>query len=49
MFNKLFGQKEAKPAVQQKDPQETIDKLNTQCEAIKKRINVLENRTKDLK
>ena len=49
MFNKLFGQKDAKPAVQQKDPQETIDKLNTQCEAIKKRINVLENRTKDLK
>ena len=36
MFNKLFGQKDAKPVVQQKDPQETIDKLNTQCEAIKK-------------
>ena len=49
MFNKLFGQKDAKPVVEKKDPQETIDKLNTQCESIKKRINVLENRTKDLK
>ena len=49
MFNKLFGQKDRKPEAQQIDPQGTLDKLNTQCEAVKKRINVLEIRTKDLK
>ena len=50
MFNKLFGQKDKKQeGTQQINPQGTLDKLNTQGEAIKKRINVLEIRTKDLK
>ena len=50
MFNKLFGQGEKKPAAKpQVNPQETIQKLNDQCETVKKRIVVLENRTGDLK
>lgn len=49
MFNKLFGQKDAKPAVVKQDPTETIAKLNQQCEVVKKRIVVVENKIKDLK
>ena len=50
MFNKLFGGKDKpKEAPKPKDPQETINTLNNQCETVKKRITVLENRTADLK
>ena len=49
-MKKLFGGGGDKPQPKpQKDPQETINALNTQCENVKKRINVLENRTTALK
>ena len=49
-MKKLFGGGGDKPkAPPPKDPQETINTLNAQCENVKKRINVLENRTTALK
>lgn len=54
MFKKLFGgggsnnnAAPAKPAVQ--DPQQTIEKLEGQCEVIGKRIKVFETRINDAK
>ena len=50
MFKKMFGGGEAKkPAAPQIDAQETITKLNAQCENVQKRINVVENKMADMK
>jgi len=50
MFKKMFGGGEAnKPAAPQIDAQETIAKLNAQCENVQKRINVVENKMADMK
>jgi len=49
MFNKLFGGEQKKKAEPVVDAQATIDKLNAQCENVKKRIVVVENKIKDLK
>ena len=55
MFSKLFGggSKGNQPAAQAKpapmDPTATIEKLESQCETIRKRIIVTENKVKDAK
>ena len=49
MFKKMFGGGEKKPAAPQVDAQETISKLNAQCENVQKRINVVENKMADMK
>merc|ERR1719232_1325086 len=47
MFKKMFGGGEKKPAAPQVDAQETIAKLNAQCENVQKRITVVENKMAD--
>ena len=51
MFGKLFGGKQQPAAAKQPEvnPQEMIEKLNTQIETVEKRSKVLENRCNDLK
>ena len=51
MFGKLFGDKNQpkKQAAPEANPQEMIEKLNTQIETVEKRVKVLENRTADYK
>ena len=49
MFKKMFGGGEKKPAAPQVDAQETIAKLNAQCENVQKRITVVENKMADMK
>ena len=49
MIKKLFGKKEKKPVDAPKDTQDVINRMNTACESVKKRIMVLENRSAELK
>ena len=53
MFKKLFGgggNKQAAPAKPAPvDPTQTIERLEQQCETIRKRIVVMENKVKDAK
>ena len=50
MMKKLFGGGGKKePVVEQKNPQDTLNTLNQQIDNVRKRVNVLENRTGALK
>ena len=48
-MKKLFGGGKKKEAAPQKDPMETIQKLDSQIENIDKRAKILDNKIKALK